>query len=143
MKDSIKIGIINGPNLNLLGKREPHVYGEASFESHFQRLEEKFKGTELHFIQTNNEAELISQIQQWGQDFQGLIVNPGGFSHTSIAIADAMRAVPATVIEVHISPIHQREPYRHQLRTAEAARGVISGLGLRGYDLAVQYLLDS
>jgi len=142
MRDSIKIGIINGPNLNLLGKREPHVYGTASFESHFQQLQERMNAAELHFAQTNSEADLISLLQQWGHEFQGLVVNPGGLSHTSIAIADAMRAVPATIIEVHISSIHQREPYRRQLRTAEAAQGVISGLGLRGYDLAVQYLLE-
>ncbi len=131
------ITIINGPNLNLLGRREPKVYGENAFEDYLGRLRDNFAQVELHYFQSNVEGELINAIHEHGFRVDGIIINPGGYSHTSVAIADAMKAVPARIIEVHISNVFDREDYRRTLITAGSASGVIIGLGLDVYRLAI------
>lgn len=138
----MKIGIINGVNLNLLGLREPHIYGTQVFDDFFTRLRAEFSDTELHYAQHNEESKFIEQIQQWGRELDGLIVNPGAWSHQSLAIADALRSSAIPVIEVHISAVHQREVYRQTLITGAACKGVISGLGLQGYRVAIWHLIN-
>lgn len=135
--------ILNGPNLNLLGKREPEIYGSESFESYLEKLRHDFPSVEIEYLQSNAEGAIIDAIQEYGYypDCRGIIINPGGYSHYSVAIADAISAVSVPVIEVHISNIHTREQYRRNSITAERAKGVIAGLGLKGYYLAIQYLL--
>lgn len=135
------IAIINGPNLNLLGEREPEIYGNQSFEAYFQELESQFSQARLEYFQSNHEGELIDYLHQIRKQANAVIINPGGLSHTSIALADALRAIALPVIEVHLSNIHAREAYRKNSYTAESAKGIISGLGLHGYALAVQHLL--
>lgn len=138
-----KIGIINGPNLNLLGKREPDIYGDKSFEDFFSELKTQFEGkVELYYFQSNIEGELINKIQEWGFDLDGIILNAGGYSHTSIAIADAVKAIKTPVIGVHISNIYNREIARHNDLLLGACLGNISGLGLEGYKLALGYFAD-
>lgn len=134
--------IINGPNLNLLGKREPEIYGSRSFEDYLEELRKDFPKLHIHYYQSNSEGEIIDAIQEAGfrADCQGIIINPGAYSHYSIAIADAFSSVRARIIEVHISNIHSRENYRHHSVTAEKADGVIAGLGLEGYRMALQFL---
>ena len=129
--------IVNGPNLNLLGKREPEVYGYRSFEEFLEELRAEFPDITIGYYQSNVEGELIDKIQEAGFAADGIIINPGGYSHTSVAIADAMRAVPAKVIEVHISQVFAREDYRKTLITAPAADGFISGFGMEVYRLAL------
>ena len=131
--------IINGPNLNLLGKREPHIYGTRSFEDYLETLRKAFPKEIIEYFQSNSEGELIDAIQAEGfnPECKGIIINPGAYSHYSIAIADAFASVPAKIIEVHISNIHAREEYRRHSVTAEKADGVIAGLGLEGYRLAL------
>lgn len=136
----MRIAIINGPNLNLLGKRETDIYGNESFDSFFQKLQQQFPSVEFRYFQSNIEGELIDEIQRMGFDYDGIIFNPGGYSHTSIAIGDAIAAVPARVVEVHISNIFAREEFRKHSYVSAKAVGVISGLGLRGYELAVEFL---
>lgn len=138
------IAIINGPNLNLLGHREPEVYGTQSFESFLPELRGAFSDRRIEYFQSNSEGDIIDKIQAFGTDPEcsGIVLNPGGYTHYSVAIADAVAAVGAPVVEVHISNIHAREPYRRLSVTAEKARGVIAGLGLEGYRLAVDYLLS-
>jgi 3-dehydroquinate dehydratase II len=137
-----KIIVINGPNLNLLGKREPEIYGTQSFENYFKTLKKKFPQVEFHYFQSNVEGLLIDKIHETGFSFHGIIINPGGYSHTSVAIADAIASVSAPVVEVHISNVHSREEYRTNLITSSKCKGVISGLGLDGYEFAVEFLLD-
>ena len=134
--------IINGPNLNLLGKREPEVYGKTTFEDYFKRLQEKFPDVELEYYQSNIEGELIGKIQDVGFDFDGIILNAAAYTHTSVGIGDAVKAVETPVIEVHISNTHQREEYRHVSYISPGAKGVILGFGLQSYDLAIQSFLS-
>ena len=137
-----KIIIINGPNLNLLGKREPKIYGAQSFDDYFRILKREFRAVQLDYFQSNSEGELIDKIQEAGFDFTGIVFNPGAYTHTSIALMDAIAAIPVPVIEVHLSNIQAREPYRSHSYTAKKAKGIISGLGLEGYRLAIQYLIN-
>lgn len=135
------ITIINGPNLNLLGKREPEVYGNSDFESFFAGLTARFPGVELQYFQSNIEGELITFIQQAGFSSDGIILNAAAYTHTSVGIGDAVKAVPAPVIEVHISNTFSRETFRHQSYVSPHAKGIIIGLGLEGYALAVRALI--
>ena len=130
--------IIDGPNLNLLGKREVEIYGKQSFEDYFKDLQSKYKNVNIDYYQSNIEGEIIQKVQDANSEYQGIIINPAGYSHTSVAIADAIKAIAIPVIEVHISNIHAREEYRHHSITGAACKAVISGLGLESYDLAVQ-----
>lgn len=135
-----KITIINGPNLNLLGKRETSVYGSESFESFLEKLRSTYPDVEITYIQSNIEGELIDAIQQSGFSQDGIIINPGGYTHTSVALGDAIAAVSAPVIEVHISNIQAREEFRKFSHVSAKAKGTIAGLGLDGYALALDYL---
>ncbi|MFZ1530436.1 MAG: type II 3-dehydroquinate dehydratase [Ferruginibacter sp.] len=135
----MKIAIINGPNLNLLGKRETDIYGNEPFESFFEKLKAKFPSTDFHYYQSNVEGELINEIQRLGFEYDGMIINPGGYTHTSVALGDAIAAIKTPVIEVHISNIFGREEFRRLSHVSGKAVGVISGLGLKGYELAVEY----
>ena len=137
----MKIIIINGPNLNLLGKREPQVYGAESFEAYLERLKVKFPTVSFEYFQSNIEGEIIDLLHRFGFSEKGIILNPGGYAHTSVAIADAIKAIDAAVVEVHISNIFARESFRHVSLTAQACSGSISGFGLKSYDLAVQSFL--
>jgi len=136
-----KILILNGPNLNLLGKREPGVYGNESFEDYFEKLKALFPEVDLHYYQSNHEGALIDKIHETGFSFDGIIINAGGLTHTSIALADALSAVTTPAIEVHISNIHARESFRHHSYLTSRSKGMICGLGLKGYELAVRYFL--
>ena len=137
----MKIAIINGPNLNLLGKREVDIYGGESFDTYLQTLQSKYASFEISYFQSNVEGELINEIQRVGFSYDGIIFNPGGYTHTSVAIGDAVAAVTTPVIEVHISNIFGREDFRKLSHVSGKAKGVISGLGLRGYELAVQFFI--
>ena len=139
----MKIAIINGPNLNLLGKRETDIYGNESFEDFFQKLKQLFPAVELSFFQSNIEGELINAIQGAGFSSDAIVLNPGGYTHTSVALGDAVAAVPAKVIEVHISNIFGREEFRRLSHVSGKSVGVISGLGLNGYELAVRFLIET
>ncbi len=138
----MKIAIINGPNLNLLGKREHTIYGHSDFESFFVDLKNKFKQVEFYYYQSNVEGELINNIQELGFSYDGIILNAGGYTHTSVAIADAISAIKTPVIEVHISNIFAREEYRHISLIASKCKGSISGFGLKSYVLAVESFLE-
>ena len=133
--------IINGPNLNLLGKREPEIYGNHSFEDYLEKLKAEFPGVSIDYFQSNVEGEIINTIQDAGFKKDAIIINPGGYSHTSVAIADALKAVPAKVIEVHISNVFAREDFRKTLITAPSSDGLIIGFGLNVYRLAILSLL--
>ena len=135
----MKIAIINGPNLNLLGKREPGIYGNESFESYLYQLKDTYKNIAITYFQSNVEGELINEIQRVGFDHDGIILNPGGYTHTSIAIGDAVAAITTPVIEVHISNIFGREDFRKISFVSGKAVGVIGGLGLEVYELALSY----
>ena len=135
-----KIDIINGPNLNLTGIREPEVYGNTSMEQYMEQIRKIFPDVEISHFQSNIEGEIINRIQQVGFDSDGIVINAGGYSHTSVAIHDALKAVPAPAIEVHISNIFAREEYRHNSLLSSACRGIIAGLGLKGYQLAIEAL---
>jgi 3-dehydroquinate dehydratase II len=135
----MKVAIINGPNLNLLGKREPHIYGTENFEDYFLHLKKRFLHLKLDYFQSNHEGEIIDRLHEIGFDYKGIIINAGAYSHTSIAIADAISAISTPVIEVHISNLHQREPFRHHSHLTKSCIGIISGLGMQSYDLAVEY----
>lgn len=137
----MKIQIINGPNLNLLGVREPGVYGSQSFEDFLPTLRAQFPAAELHYFQSNVEGELVSKIQEVGFSFDGIVLNAGGYTHTSVALHDAIGAVTAPCVEVHISNIYAREEFRHKSIITAKCAGLISGLGLLGYVLAVQWLI--
>lgn len=138
----MKIAIINGPNLNLLGKREPGVYGTQNFEQYFQGLQKQFPDVQFTYFQSNVEGELINKIQEYGFDYNGIIINPGGYTHTSVAIGDAIAAITAPVVEVHISNIHAREDFRKISHVSAKSKGTIAGLGLQGYELALRSLLN-
>ena len=137
----MKLGIINGPNLNLLGKREQSIYGNQSFNHYFSTLEEKYLNIEFQYFQSNHEGEIIDKIQDWGYKFDGIIINAGGYTHTSVAIGDAIKAVSSPFIEVHISNIYARESFRHKSYLSPVCQGGVFGLGIKGYDLAVQHFL--
>jgi 3-dehydroquinate dehydratase-2 len=137
-----KIAIINGPNLNLLGKREPGVYGNQSFEEYFSELKAKFPAVEFHYYQSNVEGELINELQRVGFSYDGIVLNPGGYTHTSVAIGDAIAAITTPVVEVHISNVHAREEFRKLSHVSAKAAGSIIGLGMRGYELGVFFLIS-
>lgn len=132
------IQIINGPNLNLLGVREPSVYGSTSFDNFLPRLRACFPDVQIDYFQSNIEGELIDKLQAVGFQCDGIVLNAGAYTHTSIALADCIRAISAPVVEVHISNVHQREAFRHQSMIAAACRGVICGFGLDSYRLAIE-----
>ena len=138
----MKIAIINGPNLNLTGVREKEMYGTHTFESFIETMQQNYPGLELHYFQSNIEGEIINEIQRVGFEFHGIILNPGGYTHTSVAIGDAVAAIPANVIEVHLSNIMGREDFRKISHVSAKANGVISGLGLKGYELAIQFFIS-
>lgn len=138
----MKIAIINGPNLNLLGKRETDIYGNQPFEKYLEELQKKFPEIQFTYYQSNVEGELINALQQYGFDQDGIVFNPGGYTHTSVAIGDAIAAIKAPVVEVHISNVHAREDFRKLSHVSAKAAGSIFGLGLKGYELAVSYLLS-
>ena len=138
---SMKIAIINGPNLNLLGTREPEIYGNKTFDDYFEEIRSQFPTVEFSYFQSNIEGELIDEVQKVGFSFEGIIINPGGYTHTSVALGDAIAAIKTPVIEVHISNIFGREEFRKLSHVSGKSVGVISGLGLKGYALAVQYFL--
>lgn len=133
--------IVNGPNLNLLGVREPQVYGNRTFEDYFLELKRQYPNIALEYYQSNVEGELINKLQEVGFSYDGIILNAGGYSHTSVAIHDAIAAITTPVVEVHISNIYAREEYRHHSLLSSACKGIICGLGLQGYDLAIQSLI--
>ncbi|NVJ84926.1 MAG: type II 3-dehydroquinate dehydratase [Algoriphagus sp.] len=137
----MKIQIINGPNLNLLGKREPEVYGSRSFEEFLEELKTRFPSIEIHYFQSNVEGELINKIHEVGFDFDGILLNAGGYTHTSVAISDAIAGVTTPVLEIHISNIYKREEFRHKSIISKSCVGMISGLGLKGYELGIRYFL--
>jgi 3-dehydroquinate dehydratase-2 len=134
----MKIIIINGPNLNLLGKREPEIYGGRTFEDYFAELQLKYPGITLSYYQSNIEGEIITKIQETGFDHDGIVLNAGAYTHTSIGIGDAVKAVTTPVVEVHISNTFSRESFRHQSYISPVAAGVVLGFGLKSYDLAIQ-----
>lgn len=134
--------IINGPNLNLLGKREPGIYGNTSFEDYLEGLKDKYDTLELFYYQNNVEGELINKLHEVGFDFDGIVLNAGAYTHTSIGIGDAVKAIETPVVEVHISNTFGRESFRHQSYISAHARGVILGFGLQSYDLAIQSFLQ-
>lgn len=136
----MKILILNGPNLNLVGKREPEIYGNISFEEYFPKLIEAFPQHELFYSQSNHEGILIDTLQEACRQFDAVVMNPGGYAHTSIALADCIRAISIPVVEVHISDISQREPYRRHSFTAEVCQACICGMGLQGYNRAIELL---
>lgn len=138
---SMKICIINGPNLNLLGKREPAVYGNQTFEEYFTMLQIQFPTIDFSYFQSNIEGELIDKIQEYGFSFDGIILNAGAYTHTSIGIGDAVKSITTPVIEVHISNTFSRESFRHQSYISGNAKGVILGFGLKSYQLAIQSFL--
>ena len=133
----MKILILNGPNLNLLGKREPEIYGHISFEEYLVHLRERFPQHEISYFQTNHEGVMIDKLQEADGQFDAVVLNPGAYAHTSIALADCIRAISIPVVEVHITDISKREPYRHHSYTGEACMKSIMGLGLEGYAKAI------
>jgi 3-dehydroquinate dehydratase-2 len=138
----MNIIIINGPNLNLLGKREPAIYGNQSFEEYFALLKTEFPTVNLSYYQSNVEGELINKLHETGFSYDGIILNAGGYTHTSVALSDAIASISTPVIEVHISNIFAREEYRHISLLSKYCTGIISGLGLHGYKLALQFFLE-
>ena len=138
----MKVAIINGPNLNLLGKRETDIYGNMPFEQFLDSLRKKYADMEISYFQSNVEGELINELQRVGFDHDGIVLNPGGYTHTSVAIGDAIAAIKTPVVEVHISNVHAREDFRKLSHVSGKAAGSIFGLGLKGYELAIDYLLS-
>jgi 3-dehydroquinate dehydratase-2 len=139
----MKIQIINGPNLNLLGLREPSIYGSQGFESYLEQLKSQFEDISIYYYQSNVEGELINKIHEVGFSYDGIILNAGGYTHTSVALADAIAAVKTPVIEVHISNIYAREEYRHTSLTGKNCKGVLTGFGMDGYRLAITSFLQA
>lgn len=137
----MKIQIINGPNLNLLGVREKSIYGECSFETYFEELKSKYSLIELEYFQSNVEGEIINKLHETGFSYDGIILNAGGYTHTSVAISDAIAGIKTPVVEVHISNIYSREEYRHISLTGKNCKGVLTGFGLDGYRLALESFL--
>ncbi|MEJ7736534.1 MAG: type II 3-dehydroquinate dehydratase [Chitinophagaceae bacterium] len=138
----MKIAIINGPNLNLLGTREPGIYGSESFESFYHHLKIKYPSITFSYFQHNVEGELINELQRVGFEYDGIIINPGGYTHTSVAIGDAIAAITSPVVEVHISNVHAREEFRRISHVSAKCKGTISGLGLKGYELAIAFFMS-
>src|SRR6476620_10028591 len=138
----MKIAIINGPNLNLLGKRETDIYGNMPFESYLEQLQSTFPEITFTYYQSNVEGEIVDAIQRFGFDYDGIILNPAGYTHTSVAIGDAIAAITTPVIEVHISNVHAREDFRKLSHVSGKAAGSIFGLGLKGYELAIEWFLS-
>ncbi|TAF78026.1 MAG: type II 3-dehydroquinate dehydratase [Bacteroidetes bacterium] len=138
----MKIIIINGPNLNLLGKREPSTYGNRTFDDYFKELIAQNRDLDLYYFQSNAEGDLINKLHEIGFSFDGIILNAGAYTHTSVALRDAISAIQTPVIEVHISNVHAREEFRHHSYVSAVAKGIIVGCGLEGYNLAIQYLLS-
>lgn len=137
----MRVSIINGPNLNLLGKREPDIYGSETFEGFLLELKARYPQIHFDYFQSNVEGELINELQRVGFDYDGIIINPGGYTHTSVAIGDCIAAIKAPVVEVHISNVHAREDFRKLSHVSGKSAGSIIGLGLKGYELALLYLL--
>lgn len=138
----MKILIVNGPNLNLLGVREPGIYGSNSFESYLPQLQNRYPDVELEYFQSNIEGELINKMQEVGFTYDGIVLNAGAYTHTSIALGDCIRSLKCPVIEVHISNVHQREEFRHKSMISSACKGVICGFGLDSYRLAVESFMQ-
>jgi 3-dehydroquinate dehydratase-2 len=138
----MRIAIINGPNLNLLGTRETDIYGNMPFEKFFAQLQVKYPKITFSYYQSNVEGELINELQRVGFDYDGIILNPGGYTHTSVAIGDAVAAIKTPVVEVHISNVHAREDFRKLSHVSGKAAGSIFGLGLKGYELAIKWFLE-
>ena len=138
----MKILVIHGPNLNLLGIREKKIYGEVSFDSFYKDLLKKFNNIELEYFQSNHEGELIEKIQEIGFTYDGIIINAGGFTHTSVALRDAIASVKSPAVEVHISNILSREDFRKKSYLSDVCSGIVSGLGLMGYEAAIKYFLE-
>lgn len=134
----MKILILNGPNLNLLGKREPEIYGATTFEDYFKELQEKFPQIELSYYQSNIEGELINKLHEVGFSYDGVVFNAGAYTHTSVGLGDAIKGIETPVIEVHISNVHAREEFRQVSYIAPNAKGIIAGFGLKSYDLGIQ-----
>jgi len=137
----MKIIIINGPNLNLLGKREPEIYGAHSFDDYFKVLQNKFSAIDISYFQSNIEGEIIDKLHEVGFNYEGIILNAAAYTHTSVGIGDAVKAIKTPVVEVHISNVHAREEFRHQSFIAANAKGVIVGFGLKSYELAIESFL--
>lgn len=137
----MKIQIINGPNLNLLGKREPGIYGNRTFDTYLPELQQRYDAIDLAYFQSNVEGELINKLHEVGFSFDGIVVNFGGYTHTSVALADAIAAITCPVVEVHVSNIYAREEFRHTSLTGKNCKGVMTGFGLDGYRLAIESLL--
>lgn len=137
------IQIINGPNLNLLGTREPDVYGNKNFETYLTDLRKKYPAITIEYFQSNLEGEIINELHRCGFDWDGIILNAGGYTHTSVAIGDAVAAIKSPVIEVHISNVFAREEYRHQSFLSKHCKGIITGLGLMVYELAIDYFINN
>ena len=138
----MKVIIINGPNLNLLGKREPEIYGTQTFEDYFMVLKKQFPQIELDYFQSNVEGELINKLHEIGFTYDGIILNAGGYTHTSVALADAVASIKTKVVEVHISNIFAREEFRHISLLSKNCVGIISGLGMKGYEMALRFFVD-
>ena len=137
----MKLIIINGPNLNLLGKREPEIYGSKTFEDFFKELQLKFKSVDLSYYQSNIEGEIIDKLHEVGFSYDGIILNAAAYTHTSVGIGDAVKGINTPVVEIHISNVNAREEFRHHSFIAPAAKGVLFGFGLKGYELAIQSFL--
>ena len=135
----MNIQIINGPNLNLLGKRETSIYGSESFENYFEKLQKRFDGLKLHYFQSNVEGEIVNKLHEIGFSFDGIVLNAGAYTHTSIAIHDAIGGIKTPVVEVHISNIYSREEFRHKSLITSKCVGLITGFGLEGYALALAH----
>ncbi len=138
----MKIQIINGPNLNLLGKREPDIYGNEAFDTVFEKLKQRFKSAELFYFQSNVEGEIINKLHEVGFDYRGVVLNAGAYTHTSIAIHDAIGAIKTPVVEVHISNVYAREEFRHKSLITSKCAGLITGFGLEGYAMAIGHLIN-
>ena len=137
----MKLIIINGPNLNLLGRREPEIYGAHSFDDYFKELQNKFSDVDLSYFQSNIEGEIIDKLHEVGFSYDGVILNAAAYTHTSVGIGDAVKAIETPVVEVHISNVHAREEFRHHSYIAANAKGIILGFGLKSYDLAIESFL--
>lgn len=134
-----QILILNGPNLNLLGKREPEIYGSETFQDVFQKLQNNFPAFDLSYFQSNHEGEILDKLHQVGFTYDGIIINAGAYTHTSVAIADAISAITTPVVEVHISNIHKREVFRHHSFLSAVSVGMLTGFGMKGYEMALRY----
>src|SRR5687768_2322449 len=137
----MKIAIINGPNLNLLGKRETDIYGNMPFEEYLKEIKKKYPDVSFNYYQSNVEGELINELQRVGYDYDGIVLNPAGYTHTSVAIGDAIAAIKTPVVEVHISNVHAREDFRKLSHVSGKSVGSIFGLGLKGYELAIEWFI--